>query len=167
MDDFGSALGAWAPFFGAQIPAGAALLGLLFIGLSLNLTGILAARSLSRRAEIALILILLHLVVSSCALIPDQPARAFAAEVGAAAGLVWVATALLTRDLFLHCAPERRGLAIANFALLQAATLPFLAGAALLALGQTPAMHLIALGAILCVVKPALDAWVLLVEIHR
>ena len=61
------------------------LLGLLFVGLSLNLARILADRLrpvlLPVRAEIALIVLVPQLVVGSIALVPDQPRAAMAAEV--------------------------------------------------------------------------------------
>jgi modulator of FtsH protease len=54
-----------------------------------------------------------------------------------------------------------------NFALLQITVLPFLAGGVLLLLGSGAALHFIAAGMILGIAKAALDAWALLVEIHR
>lgn len=167
MDGFDAALANWEPFYGAQIPAGAALLGLLFVALSLNLDGIIGAPSLSRRAEIALLLILLQLVASSIALMPDQPAWAFAVEILLVAGFVWVATLGLSVNLLRHVGAEQRALAVMNIALLQVALLPFIVGGALVIFERGPALHLIAAGTILCVAKAALDAWVLLVEIKR
>jgi modulator of FtsH protease len=167
MEHFDEALAHWAPFFGAQVPAGAAFLGLLFVALSLNLARIIAEPGLSRRAEIALMLIVLNLVVASCGLIPDQSARAFAIEVLLAAGFVWVVTLGLTRSLLRHTAEAFRGVALMNLALLQITVLPFVAGGVLLLLGSGAALHFIAAGMILGIAKAALDAWALLVEINR
>ncbi len=72
MTPFPPTLATWQPFFAAQLGAGAALLGLLFVGLSLNLGRILANPSLPLRAEIGLMLLALQLVVCSILLIPDQ-----------------------------------------------------------------------------------------------
>ena len=46
------------------------------------------------------------------------------------------------------------------------AMLPYITGGVVLA-GLAPALHLIAAGIILCIVKATLNAWVLLVEINR
>ena len=129
----GEAFGSWQAFFGAQLGAGATLLGLLFVGLSLNLPRILAYPSLPRRAEIAL---MLQIAVAALALIPDQPAAAFAGETLAAAGLVWLATTGLNLRLIRDAAPGNSSRAKANLLLLQATVLPYLAGAILLLAGR-------------------------------
>jgi hypothetical protein len=81
VGDFDTKLAAWQPSFAGQLGAGATLLGLLFVGLSLNLARSLADRLLPVRAEIALIVLVLQLVDGSVALVPDQPRAAMAAEV--------------------------------------------------------------------------------------
>jgi hypothetical protein len=63
--------------------------------------------------------------------------------------------------------PGARRLAWQNMAPLQLAVLPYFAGAALLLAGVEDALHALAVGMILCLVKAALDSWVLLVEINR
>ena len=163
----GEGFGSWQAFFGAQLGAGATLLGLLFVGLSLNLPRILAYASLPRRAELALVLILLQITVAALALIPDQPAAAFAGETLAAAGLVWLAATALNLRLIRDAAPAGSSRARANLLLLQATVLPYLAGAILLLAGRPGGLHLIAAGMILGIVKAALGSWVLLVEINR
>jgi hypothetical protein len=56
--DFEATLEAWQPFFAAELGAAAALGGLLFVSLSLNLTKILSYPALPVRALIALVLLL-------------------------------------------------------------------------------------------------------------
>ena len=157
----------WQPFFAALLGAGATLLGLLFVGLSLNLARIVATTSLPRRAEIALLVIVLQIVVAAFGLVPAQPNRAFAAETLLAAGAIWIATTGMNLALIRTAEPEQRRRARQNFALLQVAVLPYLAGALLMLAGRAPALHLIAAGMIACILKATLDAWVLLVEINR
>ena len=89
---FDATLAAWEAFFTAQLGAGAALLGLLFVGLSLNLDRILADPNLPRRAEIGLVLLVLQLIVSSVALMPDQSPTAVGIEILAIAGVAWLLT---------------------------------------------------------------------------
>jgi modulator of FtsH protease len=98
MTPFTPTLAAWQPFFAAQLGAGAALLGLLFVGLSLNLTRILAIPSLPLRAEIGPILLALQLVVSSLMLVPDLGPRATATGLLVLAAATW----LVTTRLALH-----------------------------------------------------------------
>jgi hypothetical protein len=65
---------AWANFFIAQCGASAALLGLLFVSASLNLSQILAYPQLPGRALLAMLLLLTVLIVASLMLVPGQPA---------------------------------------------------------------------------------------------
>lgn len=62
MPPFTPTLAAWQPFFAAQLGAGAALLGLLFVGLSLNLSRILANPPLPLHAEVRLTLLALRII---------------------------------------------------------------------------------------------------------
>jgi modulator of FtsH protease len=163
---FDAALASWQGFFSAQLGGAAALLGLLFVGLSINLTRILGDPSLVRRAEISLSLLMLQFVVSSIMLIPDQGPTAVGLETLGVAGLAWVVTAALSRAILRAAPPRGRRLALSNL-LLRAAILPYLAGAAMLLIGAPGALHLVALGLILSFVKAALDAWVLLIESDR
>ncbi len=65
-----SVVDAWEPFFTAQLGAAAALGGLVFVGLSLNLKKILSAPSLPNRALLALSLLVVILILSSLMLMP-------------------------------------------------------------------------------------------------
>jgi modulator of FtsH protease len=168
VEAFDAALAAWQAFFSAQLSAGATLLGLVFVGLSLNLTRILADPLLPVRAEVALIVLVLQFVAASAMLVPDQPRGALAAEILAVGGIAWLATTAMNGRL-VRQAPGRssRRLALQNLLLLQVATVPYLLGGALLLAGAAQALHAIAFGMTMCLVKAALDAWVLLVEINR
>ena len=72
---------AWANFFIAQCGASAALLGLLFVSVSLNLARILSFPQLPDRALVVLLLLFAVLVLSSLMLMPGQPIRAIGVEV--------------------------------------------------------------------------------------
>lgn len=167
MPAFDAMLAEWQGFFAAQVGAMAALLGLLFVGLSLNLDRILAASTLVTRAQITLGLLVTQFVVASIMLIPDQGPRAVALELVLAGGLLWLAGSLGTLRI-LHAAPAgTAALAWLNRALFQIATVPYLVGAVLLLTGGPGALHAVAFGMIMCFVKAAFDTWVLLVEINR
>ena len=65
----------WETFFTAQVAASATLVGLLFVGVSLNLAKILANAGLPNRALAGFYLLLAILIVSSLMLLPAQPPR--------------------------------------------------------------------------------------------
>lgn len=156
----------WQVFFAAQIGASAALLGLLFVGVSLNLDKILAAPSLTRRGLLALMLLLAVLATGSLVLVPGQPRLLLAAELAAiGAGLVWLG-ASASRASWRASGTRPMNIAI-GFALGQAAALPYLAAGAALATGAGGPLHWIAAAMILSTIKAVSDAWVLLVEINR
>src|SRR5260370_34067383 len=64
----------WANFFLAQVGASAALTGLIFVAVSINLTKILAYPTLPGRALEALLYLLTVLVIGTLGLVPGQPA---------------------------------------------------------------------------------------------
>ncbi len=167
MSSFDTLLASWQAFFAAQLGAGAPLLGLVFVGLSMNLARIIADQVLPRRALIALILLMQQVIVSSIALIPDQGPRAVGIEILAVAATVWVATLWISLPVLRPAATIHRAHSLPTFLLLQAALLPYLAGGAMLLAGMPQALHLVALGMMLSFVKAGIEAWVLLVEINR
>lgn len=161
MDD------AWQVFFAAQVGASAALLGLLFVGVSLNLDKILAGPLLPRRGLLALLLLLLAvLVVGSVTLVPGLPEAALAAAL-LAAGLSLAALGLsVSLGSWRSPATSRLNIAF-GFAMSQLAALPYVAAAVVLLAGGTGAPGWVAAAMILSAAKAVADAWVLLVEINR
>ena len=71
----------WENFFIAEVGAAAALGGLLFVSISLNLTKILAIDGLPDRAGQSLLLILAVLVLASLMLMPNQPLTLVGVEI--------------------------------------------------------------------------------------
>ena len=63
----------WENFFIAEVGASAALVGLVFVGISINLTRIMAITGLPERALEALIVLATVLIMSSLLLVPGQP----------------------------------------------------------------------------------------------
>lgn len=70
----------WDDFFVAETGASAARAGLLFAGISINMSKILAAPSLPNRALQALALLVSILLVASVARVPDQSTLAVGVE---------------------------------------------------------------------------------------
>jgi modulator of FtsH protease len=161
-----AALADWETFFAAQLGAAAALLGLLFVGLSINLEKILKEPSLPNRALLALALLLCTLMMSSYVMIPNQGTIALGYEVFCTAiGLSGLSAVVEWRT--------RRWMAgyylslYGSVLFLGMALVPYLIGGWLLMGGSADGLYWVAAGIVVSFVKAVVDAWVLLVEINR
>ncbi len=83
-------MAAWKNFFFAQVGASAALVGLIFVAVSINLTKILASRRLPSRAFEGLAILVSILIMSSLMLVPDQPTALLGIEVLIVSISIWV-----------------------------------------------------------------------------
>ncbi|MFC5139608.1 hypothetical protein ACFPK1_15315 [Actinomycetospora rhizophila] len=70
----------WSDFAAGMAGAAAALAGLLFVAVSINIQTILAGRGIAGRAAQALILLALPVFISLALLVPGQPELALAIE---------------------------------------------------------------------------------------
>jgi hypothetical protein len=161
----------WDDFFMAQVGASAALAGLLFVGVSINMPKILSSPILPRRALQALVILLAILVVSSMLLVPSQSVALVGLEVLVTGAATWVIVSVLDvrtlRSPVLVGTPYRRAYQT-TVLLSQAAILPYLAGGVvMLATGESWGLYLVVFAVILSFLKAISDAWVLLVEINR
>ncbi len=85
----------WDNFFVARVGASAALAGLMFVGISINLAKIVATLGLTGRAFEGLVALIQVLVAASLMLVPDQSMLAISIEliiVGLATWLTMVVT---------------------------------------------------------------------------
>ncbi len=160
-------MGGWDNFFLAQVGASAALAGLLFVGVSLNLTKILEYPWLPGRALEALVLLLTVLVVSSLMLVPRQAPQLLGGEVL----IVGLATWLMITRLHLQARqvidPSLRRPFAARVASVQAACVPFIVGGITLTLQSEAGYYWLVAGVLGSIIVAVLNAWVLLVEINR
>lgn len=156
----------WGGFFIAQVGASAALAGLIFVAVSLNLTKIVASSHLPSRAFQALMVLMEILIVSSLALVP-QPLRWFGGEAAVVALPIWITAIVFDLRSLAIADKAYRQRSIQRMAISQAAALFFGVGAVVtLAFGLAGIYWLVP--AIICSYLIALlDAWVLLVEINR
>jgi hypothetical protein len=157
---------AWANFFVGQLGASAALLGLIFVGVSLNLAKILSSRDLSNRALLAMALLLVILVVSSLMLVPGQPLLWLGEEV-LVLGLGIYAAGSVIEWKTLRRSDTPRTILILHVGLLQAAIIPYLIAGGMLMASDPSGLYWLAGGFVISLIKSATDAWVLLVEINR
>jgi modulator of FtsH protease len=163
-----TALADWADFFAAQVASSAALAGLLFVGISLNLKTILSAPFLPLRALLALALLIGILVVASLMMMPGQTRIAVAVEVLAVGVVAWGGGSFVEVRGWRSIGQGGSWATYsANALLLQLATVPYLVAAALLFAGNDAGLYWLAAAVILSTIKAVVDAWVLLVEINR
>jgi hypothetical protein len=158
----------WGNFFIAAAGASAALAGLAIVAISVNLRRILEFPHLPARAAATVARLILILVCSMAALIP-QPQYMLGAEILAFAAATWL----------LEIRSNRRGIrAHAELgrprfeSLLESISgevqlLPFLLGGVLLLSGRPSGYYCVAAGVIAIFIFSTLNVWVLLVEILR
>jgi hypothetical protein len=157
----------WTPFFSAQVSASAALAGLIFVAVSINLVRIVKLRQLVARAAKALLGLMGVLLASALCMIPALGHAWLGWELTALGGLIWLATTLaqLTaahRNKFVSTPAK-----VFYFALTQASAMPCVVGGISLVCGRGGGLYWLAGGAIFSMSAALLDAWVLLIEIQR
>ena len=157
----------WDSLFLAEAGASAALAGLLFVALSINLERILKGAGLPGRAGEAIMLLLAVLVVATWALVPGQSSTVLGAELLGSGLAVWlIVVGIHVQAVRGHVAPSR-SLLIRRIVLAQAAILPLMIGGVSLLFGAGGGLYWLVPGILLCLLVAVLDAWVLLVEILR
>jgi len=137
------------------------------VAISINLTRILAVAQLPRRAGESLILLVGAIVLTSLALVPNQPEMMIGVEM-AAVGLITLATPLAiqisSRKLDAHISRVKRSARVATTV---AGAAPFLIAGVLLCQGSSAGLYWAAAGVIVSLVGGVWNTWILLVEILR
>jgi hypothetical protein len=155
----------WENFFVAQVGASAALTGLLFVAVSINLSRILQFPHLPGRAGETLIVLFAVLVAASLGLVPHVSRRTFGIEIIA----VWAtAAAFMARSqipVVLKRDPDSYWKT--RVTMTQVPLLAFLGGGLSLLAGRGGGLYWLVAGTLTCFAASALNAWVLLVEIQR
>lgn len=166
MTEFAISAG-WADFFASASASTAALLGLLFVSLSINLERILKTAGLTSRASETMLLLGAALIMSLLALMPDRSTGQLGIPVLVVGALAW-GWPMLAQIRGLRSGHHQPvTYEVGRFALRQLATVPVLVAGILLLTGAASGLDWLAVGLILCIVVSLVTAWVLLVEILR
>ncbi|HEY6570677.1 MAG TPA: hypothetical protein VIZ22_10320 [Candidatus Limnocylindrales bacterium] len=157
---------AWGEFGVALVGASAALAGLTFVAISINLREILAGPGLTGRAGEAVTTLLLALVTCALLLVPDQGTVAL--------GLEWVVLGIGFGTILLrtHIRAARtltieRSLLAGRIALHQSAAILWLVAGIATVNGLPGGLYWVAPAALWTIAVGITDAWVLLIEILR
>lgn len=157
----------WTDFFVAQVGASAALAGLLFVAVSINLTKMISMPSLPPRALQALVMLFAILLTSSLLLVPGQTFADMGLELITVGGATFaVIVALGSRTLKL-VDPNFKALGVSQLALRGLGILCYVAAGVLLLVWGANGLYLMVPGVLVSFVSSLMDSWVLLVEINR
>ncbi|HKV87357.1 MAG TPA: hypothetical protein VJT78_05110 [Candidatus Dormibacteraeota bacterium] len=157
----------WGAVFSAITGATAALTGLLFVALSINLSQVIKGPGLIPRAVEVLVLLVSALLISTLLLMPGQPPESAAIEIISIA-----VTEVILLGIIQARAPRRvMGVSTANFAGRVAGAhsgpLLLLVGGATMLLHGGGGLYWVVPGLLAAMVAAIIGAWVMLVEIVR
>lgn len=155
----------WSDLFVAAAGASAALAGLVFVAVSINIERILALEGMPDRALQALMQLLAVVVFSLLMLAPGQSNVALGVELVAVAlpltlGSGWLITRALRARGRVSITDPRR-------VIIAAGTVPFAVAGVSLIVEAGGGIYWVLGGAIAALIGGVLSAWVLLVEILR
>lgn len=157
----------WTDFFVAGAGAAAALAGLLFVAVSINLQEVLRYPGLPERGAEAIALLMSVLIVCALCLVPGQSSRLLGVELLLVTAVAW------SLQLRIHVTAVRGHLSPTTRLLVQRiamAELPMLllavTGISLIA-QSGGGLYWLVPALLGCFVSGVFDAWVLLVEVLR
>lgn len=155
----------WSDLFVAAAGASAALAGLVFVAVSINVDRILRGEGLPEVALVTIMLLVGVLVVSLFCLIPDQGARALGMEL-LGVSLVWTGIVMVNAKKSFpantHWYQYGTRAVLPLFG-----TVPYLVGSVILISGSATGLDWVFVGIIGAILGAMMNAWILMVEILR
>jgi len=157
----------WAAFFSAMASAAAALTGLVFVAVSINLSNVIKSPNLVSRSAKALITLVGALVVSFLCLVPGQTQRVLGTEIVVFSVVWWITIARAQHRANKNNAYVTTRHRIVQGLLLHGSATPVVIAGVSFMLGHRGAPYWLMVGTIFCLLTAMLDAWVLMIEILR
>ncbi|MDQ5894959.1 MAG: hypothetical protein QG596_1220 [Actinomycetota bacterium] len=156
----------WSDLFVASAGATAALAGLVFVAISINIERILQLDGVPELGMVTLLLLVGVLVVSLFGLIPEQEDHAFGIEL-LVQSVLWTSFIALLTARSASGLGQGEGRLTSRVVLPLFGTVPYLVGAVMLIIGSDIAMYWVFAGMLGAILAAVMNAWILLVEILR
>jgi modulator of FtsH protease len=157
----------WAVFFSAEASASAALIGLLFVAVSINLPSIVSNPLLTARAAKALSTLAGVLFAATLCLVPGQSKTFLGLELLLVEAVIWIMITICQRASARGNRYMSRQQKIWHAILAQCSCIPLMIGGVSLVIGHDGGLYWLVAGVIISFIAALLDAWVLLIEIQR
>jgi hypothetical protein len=157
----------WSDFFVAVAGAAAALAGLLFVAISINIKEILAEDTLPRRAGQTVAVLVSALLLAGASLVPDISELVLGLVLLFVSAGTWWFIATMTRRDVRSGAMVQGESRVGRILLTQIATLPAVIGSIVLIAGSANGLYFVGAGILICFAFAVINAWVLMVEILR
>ena len=155
----------WSDFLVAASGASAALAGLVFIGISINLTRILALPGLPGRAGQTIVILANALAISLAVLGPQHSHVGVGVEILVLGLVGWLAVVWIHARAAVD--PTGRGYRRRSWVMLQFATVPFVVAGVSTLIEAGGGLYWMQAGVILSLLVGLGNGWVLMVEILR
>jgi hypothetical protein len=160
-------LSEWQTFFSVEAECAATLTGLVFVAVSINIAKILSFPGLPGRAAESISQFLQVFFLCTATLIPQQSAGPLAAEIFGIALLCWA----LQLTSQIKYARARTGhpkwWLVSRILQTQLGSVPLFLAAICLITGSSAAFYWLVPGFFFSFFAGVLNAWILLIEIHR
>jgi len=157
----------WSNFLVAEAGASAALAGLIFVAVSINLPKIIELPGVSGRAAEALALLIGVLIIATLGLAPNQSQTILGMEFLAVGIALWAFTLILHVRQYLRRTKQPPWWLAMRVTFCQLTTLSFCIAGILLLLGHPNGMSWLLPGCVFAFLTSTICAWVLLIEILR